>query len=211
VADAGGSLILVGTELAIAVGLAIALLLLVVWDLTQAQHSILRTWPLLGHFRYLLELVGPELRQYIVTDNNSERPFSRDQRRWIYATSKGEDNRFGFGTDNDLDRAQNHVIVLPSVFAAAGPTPPAGASVPVGKVLGAARGRVKAFRQQSIVNVSGMSWGALSGPAVEALNRGCGLAVHRRGSDQPAPPARGRADLPDWLRLLRLPRLERIV
>ena len=165
-----------GIELVIGLGLAAAVVLLVIWDLAQPKHSILRTWPLLGHFRYLLELVGPELRQYIVTDNNSERPFSRDQRRWIYSTSKGEDNRFGFGTDNDLDRAQNHVIVLPAVFPAAGPVPPVGASVPVGKVLGAARGREKAFRQQSIVNVSGMSWGALSGPAVEALNRGCGLA-----------------------------------
>jgi hypothetical protein len=48
-----------------------------IYDLTQRQHAILRTFPIVGHFRYWLEAVGPELRQYIVTDNN-ERPFSRD-------------------------------------------------------------------------------------------------------------------------------------
>ena len=111
-----------------------ALVALAVWDLVQRKHSILRTWPLLGHFRFMLEMVGPELRQYIVTDNDSERPFSRDQRAWIYMTSKGIDNRFGFGTDNDLDRASNHLIVLPSVFPPEGPVPAAGASVPVAKV-----------------------------------------------------------------------------
>ena len=51
-----------------------------IFDITQRQHAILRNFPIIGHFRYLLEAVGPELRQYIVTDNNEERPFSRDRR-----------------------------------------------------------------------------------------------------------------------------------
>jgi hypothetical protein len=55
---------------------------------TQRQHAILRNFPLVSHFRYWLEAVGPELRQYIVTDNNEERPFSRDQRQWIFASAK---------------------------------------------------------------------------------------------------------------------------
>ena len=154
------------------------------WDLLQRRHAILRTWPLVGHFRFILELVGPELRQYIVTDNDSERPFSRDQRRWIYTTSKGLDNRFGFGTDMDLDRATNHVIVLPTVFPPDLPAHRPGTRVPVGKVLGGARGRRHAFRQQSIINVSGMSWGALSGPAIEALNRGCAAAGALHGTGE---------------------------
>jgi hypothetical protein len=65
-----------------------ALILVVAYDLIQTRHSILRNFPILGHFRYLLEAVGPELRQYIVTDNDEERPFSRDQRRWVYATRR---------------------------------------------------------------------------------------------------------------------------
>ena len=56
---------------------------IVVYDLLQRQHAILRNFPIIGHFRYWLEAVGPELRQYIVTNNNEERPFSRDQRRWV--------------------------------------------------------------------------------------------------------------------------------
>ena len=74
-----------------------------IYDLTQRQHAILRTFPIIGHFRYWLEAVGPELRQYIVTDNNEERPFSRDQRRWIYASAKRENNYFGFGSDNEME------------------------------------------------------------------------------------------------------------
>ncbi|MSX34896.1 MAG: FMN-binding glutamate synthase family protein, partial [Actinobacteria bacterium] len=54
------------------------LLLIAIYDLTQRKHAILRNFPIVGHFRYMLEAVGPELRQYIVTDNNEEKPFSRD-------------------------------------------------------------------------------------------------------------------------------------
>ena len=55
-------------------------------DLLQREHTLLRNFPLIGHARYLLEEIGPELRQYLVAGNNEERPFSRDQRRWFYAS-----------------------------------------------------------------------------------------------------------------------------
>lgn len=89
----------------------------VIYDLIQRKHAILRNFPLIGHLRFLLEAIGPELRQYIVTDNDSERPFSRDQRRWIYASSKKQNNYFGFGTDNDLELAPNDIIIKHSSFA----------------------------------------------------------------------------------------------
>jgi glutamate synthase (ferredoxin) len=57
--------------------------LTVLYDVVQTRHAILRNFPIIGHFRYWLEAVGPELRQYIVTSNEEERPFSRDQRRWV--------------------------------------------------------------------------------------------------------------------------------
>ena len=53
------------------------------YDLTQKNHSLLRNFPVLGHARYAIELIGPEMRQYIVAGNDEERPFSRDQRAWI--------------------------------------------------------------------------------------------------------------------------------
>jgi len=160
----------------------------VVYDLVQRRHAILRNFPVLGHFRYLFEAVGPELRQYIVTDNNEERPFNRDQRRWVYASAKRENNYFGFGTDNDLELSPNYLIVRHSAF----PLPmhhPGDPGydplhrLPAAKVLGGPRGRKKAFRPASAVNISGMSFGALSAPAVEAMNRGAALAgcLHNTG------------------------------
>ena len=85
--------------------------MVVVYDLTQRKHALLRNFPLIGHLRYLLESIGPELRQYIVVDNDSEMPFSRDQRRWIYTSANLSDTYFGFGTDNDLETTPNYIIV----------------------------------------------------------------------------------------------------
>ena len=154
---------------------------LVARDLRQRQHAILRNFPVVGHFRYLLEAVGPELRQYIVTSNDEERPFSRDQRRWVYASSKREINTFGFGTDNEMEAIDSLVVFQHSPFPALPPAEgqpgaPPDYRVPAGKVLGAARGRRGAFRPSSLVNVSGMSYGSLSPVAVEALNRGAAQA-----------------------------------
>ena len=65
-------------------------------DLLQREHTVLRNYPVVGHARYLLEAIGPELRQYLVAGNEEERPFTRDQRRWVYASAKRENNYFGF-------------------------------------------------------------------------------------------------------------------
>jgi glutamate synthase domain-containing protein 2 len=154
------------------------LLALALYDLTQTRHAILRNFPVIGHLRYLLEAVGPELRQYIVTSNDEELPFSRDQRRWVYASSKRQNNYFGFGTDNELERSPNYLIIKQSTFPLSSPqkSDPAYDSqhpVPCAKVLGGWRGREHAFRPQSIVNVSAMSFGSLSAAAVRAINEGC--------------------------------------
>ena len=149
---------------------AAAVAAVAVHDLRQRRHAILRNFPVLGHFRFWLEAIGPELRQYIVTDNDQERPFNRDQRRWIYTSSKEENNLSGFGSDNNLELAEEYVIIKHVAFPA--PAVPKEAPVPAAKVLGGAHGRPKAFRPASVVNISAMSFGSLSGPAVEALNRG---------------------------------------
>ena len=160
----------------------------VVYDLFQKKHSILRIFPLVGHFRYWLEAVGPELRQYIVTDNDEERPFNRDQRRWVYASAKRQNNYFGYGTDNDMELRPNYLLIRHSAFPLA--TPQEGDPgydpdhpLPCAKVLGAHRRRSRAFRPASLINVSGMSFGSLSGPAVEAMNRGAVRArcLHNTG------------------------------
>ncbi|TFV87308.1 FMN-binding glutamate synthase family protein [Blastococcus sp. CT_GayMR20] len=149
-------------------------------DLMQREHTLLRNFPVLGHARYLLESVGPELRQYLVAGNNEERPFTRDQRRWVYASSKKDNNYFGFGTDNDLEYTAGYPVINHRTFGRAVPPTHVEAgqdvALPAAKVLGAARGRASAFRPASVVNVSAMSFGSLSGAAIEALNRGAALA-----------------------------------
>jgi glutamate synthase domain-containing protein 2 len=149
-------------------------------DLLQRRHALLRNFPVLGHARFWIESIGPELRQYVVAGNDEERPFSRDQRRWVYASAKLENNYFGFGTDNDVEHTAGYPIIKHRTFGRAVPpsAPHAGREVrlPSAKVLGAARGRARAFRPGSVVNISGMSFGSLSGNAVEALNRGAALA-----------------------------------
>ncbi|MEV0330558.1 FMN-binding glutamate synthase family protein [Micromonospora echinospora] len=179
---------------------AAAVAALAAHDLLQRHHALLRNFPVLGRARYLLESIGPELRQYIVAGNNEERPFTRDQRRWVYASAKMQNNYFGFGTDNDIEYTPGYPIIKHRTFGRAVPpsSPAAGHDVwlPCAKVLGAARGRPKAFRPDSVVNISGMSFGSLSGNAVEALNRGAALAgclqntgegglspYHRRGGE----------------------------
>ena len=92
-------------------------------DLLQRRHAILRNFPVIGHARFWLEAIGPELRQYIVAGNDEERPFSRDQRRWVYASAKLQNNYFGFGTDNDLEHGAGNVIVHHRTFGD-GPTRP---------------------------------------------------------------------------------------
>jgi len=157
------------------------LAVVVIYDLIQTRHAILRSFPIIGHLRYILEKVGPELRQYIVTNNDEERPFSRDQRSWIYAYAKVQNNYFGFGSDNEMECSSNYLTIHHAAFPLS--SPQAGEPgfdpeyrVPCAKVLGAARGREKAFRPDSIVNVSAMSFGSLSSNAVEAINRGCAMA-----------------------------------
>ncbi|MET4079011.1 FMN-binding glutamate synthase family protein [Janibacter sp. UYMM211] len=155
-------------------------------DLTQRTHAIRRNYPVVGNLRYALERVGPELRQYIVTSNDEERPFSRDQRSWVYASSKLENNYTGFGTDNDVERGESYVIIKHRTFSDVAPSSALahGAKgehddlvrLPAAKVIGRPRGRRHAFRPESVVNVSGMSFGSLSGPAIQALNHGVALA-----------------------------------
>jgi glutamate synthase domain-containing protein 2 len=170
-------------------------------DLTQKQHAIRRNFPVVGHLRYQLERFGPELRQYIVTSNDEERPFSRDQRRWIYASSKLENNYFGFGSDNDFENTSGYVVIKHRTFRGQGAATAQHAGEEVGlpsaKVLGGPRGRAKAFRPQSVVNVSGMSFGALSKNAIEALNKGAAMAgcLHNTGEGAVSPYHRNGGDL----------------
>ncbi len=178
----------------IAIGIVGLLAVVIIYDLVQTKHAILRNFPVIGHFRYMLETIGPELRQYIVTSNDEERPFSRDHRTWVYASSKKQNNYFGFGTDNDLETAKDYIILKQS----AQPTPEpskgdesydANHAIACAKVVGEARNRPKAFTPESIFYISAMSYGSLSSAAVTAINRGVAHAggLHNTGEGGIAP------------------------
>jgi glutamate synthase (ferredoxin) len=183
--------------------IAIALLLLIaIRDRLQKKHAIIANFPLIGRFRYWAESLGGPLRQYIVTNNDEERPFSRDQRRWIYASAKKENNYFGFGTDNDLELAKDYIVVRHSAFPVHSPHEGEPGydpkyACPPAKVLGGFRARKKAFRPASIVNTSAMSFGSLSQAAVEAINRGVAIAsaMQNTGEGGIASPHRHGGDL----------------
>jgi len=170
-------------------------------DLLQRNHALKRNFPVVANLRYLLESIGPELRQYIITGNDEERPFSRNQRRWVYASSKLQNNYFGFGTDNDVENLLGYPIIRHRTFSDV--TPPTGihvgeeVAIPSAKVLGAARGRRHQFRPASVVNISAMSFGSLSAQAVEALNRGAAMTgcLHNTGEGALSPHHLRGADL----------------
>ncbi len=171
------------------VAIVVFLVVVAIYDLTQRRRAILRVFPIVGHLRFLLEAVGPELRQYIVTDNDHERPFSRDQRRWIYSAAKHQNTYFGFGTDNDLEHTPGYMIVKQSTFPlreprAGDPDYDERHALPCAKVLGGPRGRTHAFRMRSVINLSSMSYGSLSSAAVEALNAGARIDGCLQGSGE---------------------------
>ncbi len=170
-------------------------------DLRQTKYPILRTFPILGHARMAISAIGPELRQYIVASDDEERPFTRDQRTWIYESAEGSSTTVGFGTDNDVEFLEGYPIIKQRTFvdiavsqqAHSGEQSP----LPPAKVLGAARGRARAFRPESLINISAMSFGSLSGPAVEALNRGAAIAgaLHNTGEGGLSPYHQNGGDL----------------
>ena len=141
----------------------------------QRSHTISHNYPIVGHLRYWLESIGPEMRQYFVANNREELPFNRIERGWIYASAKKENNYEGFGTDRDI-YAHQHIFIKNQMMAYQvdnnHPNAHDKTFVPCAKVLGAYNHRKKPYRPASVINVSAMSFGSLSAAAVEALNKG---------------------------------------
>ena len=81
-----------------------ALLAVGVHDLRQTRHAVLRNYPVIGHLRFLLEFVRPELRQYFIESDSEATPFSRAQRSLAYQRAKGEPDNRPFGTQLDVGR-----------------------------------------------------------------------------------------------------------
>lgn len=151
------------------------LLIISLRDIIQRKHTISHNFPIVGHIRYMLETIGPELRQYIVANNREELPFNRSQRSWVYASSKRENNYQGFGTDQD-QTSPGFVFINPTMIPYAPDKLHPNAEhydlIPSAKVMGEYNNRKRPYRPRSIINISAMSYGSLSAKAIESLNRG---------------------------------------
>lgn len=158
----------------------IVLVLIAIRDVfIQKKHTISHNFPIVGHLRYLLESIGPEMRQYFVANNREELPFNRIERGWIYASSKHENNYEGFGTDRDIYAIQHIFInnaMIPYKLQPNHPNLTDNTFLPCAKVIGLHHNRKKPFRPASVINVSAMSFGSLSAKAVESLNKGVKMA-----------------------------------
>ena len=140
-------------------------LVLFVMDRLQTEDAIRRNYPVLGRFRHLFSTLGEFFRQYFFTMDREELPFNRAQREWIKRAGEGHDNTVAFGSTRNLN------VTGTPIFANAA-FPPLddqfAASVPL--VIG--EGARQPFTATSFFNISGMSYGAISKPAVQALSRG---------------------------------------
>lgn len=146
---------------------AAGLVALGVNDLLQTHHSILRNYPVIGHLRFVLEFVRPEIRQYFIESDNEAAPFSRSQRSLVYQRAKGASDKRPFGTQLDVQAPGfewiNH-SVAPSQLATHD------FRITIGP-------ETAQPYSASVFNISAMSFGALSANAILALNAGA-----RRGS-----------------------------
>ena len=143
-------------------GLFFALVLLGTWDIFQRRRTVSRNYPILAHFRYFLESIGPEIRQYFIQSDTEERPFSREQRTIVYQRAKGMLDKRPFGLQLDMagegfewmDHSIRPVDIQDTDF-----------RITVGA-------RCKQPYRVSVFNISAMSFGSLSANAITALNRG---------------------------------------
>ncbi|QKT08021.1 FMN-binding glutamate synthase family protein [Gordonia sp. X0973] len=135
-----------------------------VYDLVQRAHSVTRNYPILGHARFLMEEIRPEIRQYFIESNTEGRPFDRELRDLVYDRAKGNHGEEPFGTQRDVD-AVGYEFVVHSMRAKPKP------DGPQPKVRLGGPECTKPY-DIALLNVSAMSFGSLSGNAIEALNGG---------------------------------------
>lgn len=153
-----------------AVGLAVAIMLVVyVVDRVQTKSTIRRNYPVVGRARFFFEHLGEFFRQYFFAMDREEMPFNRAQRNWAYRAAKNVDNTVAFGSSRDL-RPQGTVMFVNCPF----PTLDEDALEPAPVTFGPHCDNP--YTTASFFNISAMSYGAISRPAVQALSRGAKAA-----------------------------------
>ncbi|MDX1504519.1 MAG: FMN-binding glutamate synthase family protein [Spongiibacter sp.] len=151
----------------IAIGAIVAYLaVLYIKDMRQTQHAIRRNYPLIGRFRYFFEHLGEFFRQYFFAMDREELPFNRSQRSWVYRAAKNVDTTIAFGSTRPLNHS-NEVLFMNCLFATLSEDAAPTHSVTIGEGYCA-----HPHSSSAIFHISGMSYGAISKPAIQALSAG---------------------------------------
>jgi len=146
--------------------LIVAVIYMYLVDVTQTKHTIRRNYPVLGRFRYLFEHLGEFFRPYLFSDEREELPFNRAQRSWVYRAAKNVDSTIAFGSTHPLNRPGDFIF-LNGLFPLLEEEFRARSAIHFGD--GYAR---QPYITTSFFNISAMSFGALSAPAIRALSHG---------------------------------------
>ena len=150
-------------------GLLILAACLYIQDRFQTRHTIRRNYPLIGRFRYLFEHLGTFLRQYFYAMDREELPFNRAQRSWVYRAAKNLDNTLAFGSTKENSR-QGSILLSNAAYPYLDSDPIGEHHIRFGPYCR------KPYTTNSIFNISAMSFGAISQPALEALSKGAAEA-----------------------------------
>src|SRR6202012_5609126 len=136
-------------------------------DLLQTHHTIQRNYPVIGHIRWMVEFIRPEIRQYLIEADQDAAPFSRSQRSLVYQRAKGDQDERPFGTLLDV-YAIGYEFIAHS-------TRPVPASDPESFRITVGGPQCAKPYSASVFNISAMSFGSLSANAIKALNGGAKL------------------------------------
>jgi len=160
----------------IAATLVLAVVAVILWavvayfvDITQTRHAIRRNYPVIGRFRYFFEHIGAFFRQYFFAQDREELPFNRAERAWIYRAAKNVDSTVPFGSTHDI-RSTGSVFFVNCPFPKLGEDATPTEAVTIGPYT------KMPYTTDALVSISGMSYGALSKPAVQALSQGAHMA-----------------------------------
>ena len=147
-------------------GLAIIVVaVMYVIDRIQTRHAVRRNFPVIGRFRYLFEHLGEFFRQYFFAMDREEMPFNRAERAWVYRAAKNEDSMVAFGSTRDL-RPVGTVLFVNTAYPTLDEDALETSTVTVGPYC------AHPYQVGSVFHISGMSYGAVSKPAVQALSAG---------------------------------------
>jgi len=164
------SLSVLSTLFVLAVGLVvIGVIVLFFIDIAQTRDAVRRNYPVIGRFRGIFTTLGEFFRQYFFAMDREEMPFNRAEREWVYKSAEGVDNTIAFGSTRNLSPVGTPIFVNC-------PFPPLSEESTAAPAIVLGPHTRHPYEAQLIINISGMSFGAISEPAVRALSKGAAMA-----------------------------------